>query len=100
MVARVSLSAPPLLARIVFRSLGGFSSMQLTPLSAVSRRLVPFFLLLLVVLVGSTPLHAQTGEADLKLPSLDIPFLDGAVSGPTLLKIGLGISLLALCLAS
>ena len=68
--------------------------MQLTSLSAVSRRLIPFFLLLLVVLVGSTPLHAQTGEADLKLPSLDIPFLSGAVSGPTLLKIGLAISLL------
>jgi K(+)-stimulated pyrophosphate-energized sodium pump len=68
--------------------------MQLTPLSAVSRRLVPFFLLLLVVLVGSAPLHAQTGEADLKLPSLDIPFLNGAVTGPTLLEIGLAISAL------
>ncbi len=68
--------------------------MQLTPLSAVTRRLVPFFLLLLVVLVGSAPLHAQTGEADLKLPSLDIPFLNGAVSGPTLLEIGLAISAL------
>src|ERR1700683_1354636 len=66
--------------------------MQLTPLSAVSRRLVPFFLLLLVVLVGSAPLHAQTGEADLKLPSLDIPFLNGAVNGPTLLYIGLAVS--------
>jgi K(+)-stimulated pyrophosphate-energized sodium pump len=39
-------------------------------------------------------LHAQTGEADLKLPSLDIPFLNGAVSGPTLLEIGLAISAL------
>jgi len=37
---------------------------------------------------------AQTGEADLKLPSLDIPFLNGAVSGPTLLEIGLAISAL------
>ncbi len=68
--------------------------MQLTPLSAVSRRLPPFFLLLLLAVAGSAPLMAQTGEADLKLPSLDIPFLNGAVSGPTLLKIGLAISLL------
>src|ERR1700689_3432760 len=94
MVTRVCLCGPRPWGALFFLSLGGFSRMQLTLLSAVSRRLVPFFLLLLVVLVGSAPLHAQTGEADLKLPSLDIPFLDGAVSGPTLLKIGLGISLL------
>jgi K(+)-stimulated pyrophosphate-energized sodium pump len=68
--------------------------MQLTPLSAVSRRLVPFFLLLLLAVAGSAPLMAQTGEADLKLPSLDIPFLDGAVGGRTLLEIGLAISVL------
>ncbi len=68
--------------------------MQLTPLSAVLRRLVPFFLLLLFAVAGSAPLMAQTGEADLKLPSLNIPFLNGAVSGPTLLEIGLAISVL------
>jgi K(+)-stimulated pyrophosphate-energized sodium pump len=68
--------------------------MQLTPLSAVLRRLVPFFLLLLLAVAGSAPLMAQTGEADLKLPSLDIPFLNGAVTGPTLLEIGLAISVL------
>ncbi len=68
--------------------------MQLTSLSALSRRLVPFFLLLLLAIAGSAPLMAQTGEADLKLPSLDIPFLNGAVSGPTLLEIGLAISAL------
>ncbi|HEY1754221.1 MAG TPA: sodium-translocating pyrophosphatase [Bryobacteraceae bacterium] len=68
--------------------------MQLTSLSAVLRRLAPFFLLLLFAVAGSAPLMAQTGEADLKLPSLDIPFLNGAITGPTLLEIGLGISVL------
>jgi len=68
--------------------------MQLTPLSAVLRRLVPYFLLLLLAVAGSAPLMAQTGEADLKLPSLDIPFLNGAVTGPALLEIGLAISVL------
>jgi K(+)-stimulated pyrophosphate-energized sodium pump len=68
--------------------------MQLTSLSAVLRRLAPFFLLLLFAVAGSVPLMAQTGEADLKLPSLDIPFLNGAITGPTLLEIGLGISVL------
>jgi K(+)-stimulated pyrophosphate-energized sodium pump len=68
--------------------------MQLTPLSAVLRRLGPFFLLLLFAVAGSAPLMAQTGEADLKLPSLDIPFFNGAISGSTLLEIGMAISVL------
>jgi K(+)-stimulated pyrophosphate-energized sodium pump len=66
--------------------------MQLTPLSAVSRRLARLFYFLLFAIVGSLPLRAQGGEADLKLPSLDIPFLNGAVNGPTLLYIGLAVS--------
>ena len=68
--------------------------MQLTPLSAVLRRVERFFFFVLFVIVGSVPLRAQSGEADLKLPSLDIPFLDGAVNGPTLLYIGLVVSAL------
>jgi K(+)-stimulated pyrophosphate-energized sodium pump len=68
--------------------------MQLTALSAVSRRFMPFLLLLLLAMAGSAPLMAQTGEADLKLPSLDIPFLNGAIGGRSLLEIGLAISVL------
>jgi K(+)-stimulated pyrophosphate-energized sodium pump len=68
--------------------------MQLTPLSAVSRRLAPVFYFLLFAIAGSVPLRAQGGEADLKLPSLDVPFLNGAVNGPTLLYIGLAVSVL------
>src|SRR5579863_4184810 len=94
MVTRVSFATLARSGPYFVSLFGGFSSMQLTSLSAVSRRLVPFFLLLLLAVAGSAPLMAQTGEADLKLPSLDIPFLNGAVSGPTLLEIGLAISLL------
>ena len=68
--------------------------MQLTPLSAVLRRVERFFFFALIAIVGSVPLRAQGGEAELKLPSLDIPFLDGAVNGPTLLYIGLVVSAL------
>ena len=68
--------------------------MQLTPLSAVSRRLAPIFYFLLIAIAGSVPLRAQGGEADLKLPSLDVPFLSGAIGGRTLLEVGLAISAL------
>ena len=68
--------------------------MQVTPLSAISRRLAQYFYLLLFVVVGSIPLRAQGGEADLKLPPLDQPFLQGAVDGRMLLYIGLGVSAL------
>ena len=68
--------------------------MQVTPLSALTRRL-PFFLLLALALAASvSPVFAQ-GEAGLKLPDLNqAVFLNGSVSGPTLLTIGLGVSLL------
>ncbi len=66
--------------------------MQLTPLSAVSRRLAPLFYIVLFALMGSIPLRAQGGEADLKLPSLDVPFLNGAIGGRSLLYIGLLVS--------
>jgi hypothetical protein len=40
---------------------------------------------------------AQGGEEELKLPDLhNAIFLDGAVSGPTLLLIGLGVSVLGM----
>jgi K(+)-stimulated pyrophosphate-energized sodium pump len=72
--------------------------MSLTSLSAPLfgklRRLVPLFVMLLLVTLASVPLHAQSGEADLKLPSLAIPFFGGAIQGTTLLMIGLGISVL------
>jgi K(+)-stimulated pyrophosphate-energized sodium pump len=70
-----------------------FSGMHLTSLSAVRRRVIPLLFLLLLAVAGSTPLLAS--EAELKLPSLDQAIL-GGIAGPTLLKIGLGISALGL----
>ncbi|HEY7338666.1 MAG TPA: sodium-translocating pyrophosphatase [Bryobacteraceae bacterium] len=75
--------------------------MRLTSLSAVYRalsaqwrRCAPLILFVALAMAASTPLHAQGGEAELKLPSLDVPFLGGAIQGPTILLIGLGVSAL------
>ena len=60
----------------------------------LSKRAVSLFLLALIALSFSTPVFAQ-GEAELKLPDLNqAVFLNGAVSGPTLLLIGLAVSAL------
>ena len=70
--------------------------MRLTSLSAVGRRAASLLILALLVLAGSSPLLAQGGEADLRLPDLgQAVFLNG-VSGPTLLTIGLGVAVLGL----
>jgi K(+)-stimulated pyrophosphate-energized sodium pump len=67
--------------------------MRVTSLSAAGRRFAPLLLLLLLAVAGSLPLHAQ-GEAELRLPPLNVSFLGGAVEGRTLLMIGLAISAL------
>ncbi len=53
-----------------------------------------WLLLALITVCGSSPLLAQGGEADLKLPDLSQAVFLGGVSGPTLLLFGLGISVL------
>src|SRR5580704_10678354 len=64
-------------------------------LSAASRRLFHLCLLIVLTVAGSIPMWAQGGEEELKLPDLHTAtFLDGAVTGPTLLLIGLGVSVL------
>ena len=65
--------------------------MQLTSLSAICRRAIPLFFLLLLAVGGSTPLLAS--EADLRLPDLHQAVF-GGIGGPTLLMIGLGVSAL------
>jgi len=70
--------------------------MRLTSLSAVGRRAASLLILALLALAGSSPLLAQGGEADLRLPDLgQAVFLNG-VSGPTLLTIGLVFAVLGL----
>jgi len=66
--------------------------MLLTSLSAFFRRAFPVLLTLLAVAAGSAPLRAS--EAELKLPDLHQALFLGDISGPTLLKFGLGISAL------
>ncbi len=75
--------------------------MQFTALSAACRRVLPVLLLVLLAVASSTPLFAQHGgEAELKLPDLNgAVFLNGSISGPALLKIGLGISALGFVFA-
>jgi K(+)-stimulated pyrophosphate-energized sodium pump len=68
--------------------------MCLTSLSTARRRIAPLLLPALFALASSLPLHAQGGEVELKIPSLDVPFLGGAIQGPTILMIGLGVSVL------
>jgi K(+)-stimulated pyrophosphate-energized sodium pump len=50
---------------------------------------------LFLLATGSTPMFAQ-GEAELKLPDLGAAVFLGGVSGPTLLLIGLGVSVLGM----
>jgi len=70
--------------------------MRLTPLSAVGRRAAFLLILALLALAGSTPLLAQGGEADLRLPDLSQAVFLNGVSGPTLLLVGLGVAVLGL----
>jgi K(+)-stimulated pyrophosphate-energized sodium pump len=70
--------------------------MNVTALSAwlcpAVRRWAPMVLLALLALPGSTPIFAQ-GEAELKIPDLATASPLG-IPGPTLLLIGLGVSVL------
>ena len=67
--------------------------MRLTLLSAAGRRAAYPLMLALLVLIYCSPVLAQ-GEAELKLPDLSQVVFMGTVTGPTLLMIGLGVSLL------
>jgi K(+)-stimulated pyrophosphate-energized sodium pump len=71
-----------------------FPQMLTTPLSRLTRRAWSLFVLALVLAACASPVFAQGGEADLKLPDLSQAVFLGGVSGPTLLKIGLGVSVL------
>jgi K(+)-stimulated pyrophosphate-energized sodium pump len=66
----------------------------MTSLSGLRRSAPMWLLLALITVCGSSPLLAQGGEADLKLPDLSQAVFLGGVSGPTLLLFGLGISVL------
>ncbi len=63
-----------------------------TVFSAGKKRAGLVLMLTMVVLACSSPLFAQ-GEADLKLPDLNQAVING-IAGPTLLKVGLGVSIL------
>src|SRR6266478_2291489 len=67
--------------------------MRLTLLSALPKR-VCFLVLVLAALAGLSPLFAQGGEAELKLPDLGAATFLGGISGPSLLLTGLGVSAL------
>ena len=75
--------------------------MPFAAVSAACRRALPVLLLVFLAVASSTPLFAQHGgEAELKLPDLNgAVFLNGSISGPALLKIGLGISALGFVFA-
>ncbi len=71
--------------------------MQLTLLSGLwssgrLRRILPLLLFLLVIVAGSTPLMAA--EEELKLPDLHAATFMGGIQGPTILEIGLVVSVL------
>src|SRR5579859_5202290 len=69
--------------------------MRMTALSGVLKYACSLLILAMAMIAGSSPLLAQGGEAALKLPDLhQALFLKGAVEGPTLLMIGLGVSVL------
>src|SRR5579864_6767956 len=69
--------------------------MRMTALSGVLKYACSLLILAMATIAGSSPLLAQGGEAALKLPDLhQALFLKGAVEGPTLLMIGLGVSVL------
>jgi len=70
--------------------------MRLTSLSAAGRRAAFLLILALMALAGSSPLLAQGGEADLRLPNLGQALFMNGVSGPALLKVGLGVAVLGL----
>src|SRR6266853_208416 len=70
--------------------------MRLTSLSAVGRRAAFLLILAVLALAGSSPLLAQGGEAELRLPDLSQAVFLNGVSGPTLLMVGLGVALLGL----
>ena len=70
--------------------------MRLTSLSAVCRRAASLLILALLALAGASPLLAQGGEADLRLPDLSQAVFLNGVTGPTLLTIGLGVAVLGL----
>src|SRR6202171_1892670 len=70
--------------------------MRLTPLSAARRRATFLLLLAAMALAGSSPLLAQGGEAELRLPDFSQAVFLNGVSGPTLLMVGLGVALLGL----
>jgi K(+)-stimulated pyrophosphate-energized sodium pump len=65
----------------------------MTLLSGLRRSAPIWFLLALILVGGSSPLFAQ-GEADLRLPDLGQAVFVGGLAGPTLLMIGLGVSVL------
>jgi K(+)-stimulated pyrophosphate-energized sodium pump len=65
--------------------------MSQTSLSARCRRALPFFIWILLAFAGSLP--ARASELELNLPDLHQAIFMG-IEGPTLLMIGLGISLL------
>jgi K(+)-stimulated pyrophosphate-energized sodium pump len=58
-------------------------------------RALPVLLLLLAIPATSVPAFAQ-GEAELKLPDLHAAVFMGGIAGPTILYVGLGVSLLGL----
>ena len=71
--------------------------MQLTLLSGLwssgrLRRILPLLLFLFIIVAGSAPLMAA--EEELKLPDLHSATFMGGIQGPTLLEIGLGVSVL------
>ena len=70
--------------------------MRLTSLSAFGRRAASLLNLALFALAGASPLRAQGGEAELRLPDLGQAVFMNGVSGPTLLTIGLGVAVLGL----
>jgi len=73
--------------------------MLMTALSAACRRALPILILIFLTASLSTPVFAQQGgEAELKLPPLDQPFV-GGMNGSTLLEIGLGVCLLGFAFA-
>src|SRR5258708_19653379 len=67
--------------------------MLTTPLSRLTRRAWSLFVLALILAAGAAPVLAQ-GEAELKLPDLGQAIFLNGITGPTLLLIGLGVSLL------
>ncbi|HTS76596.1 MAG TPA: sodium-translocating pyrophosphatase [Bryobacteraceae bacterium] len=72
--------------------------MQLSALFAMAcaalKRAFPVLVLVLLAAGGSTPLFAQGGEAQLKLPDLHSALFLNGISGPTLLYAGLGVCVL------